>query len=129
MLLRTLYHLLHEDLGFSTERVLTLQTAISANSYKGRDLASALFGPELDRIRQLPGVKAAGFVSYLPLSNGYAGASFNIPGRFAPLNAVPVSRRLRSISWRKACAMGASPNRTPVSAAAAITATQTSTRN
>ncbi len=81
LLLRTLYHLLHQDLGFSAERVLTLQTAIPGSSYKGRDLTAALYGPEIDRLRQLPGVRAVGFVSYLPLSNGYAGASFNIPGR------------------------------------------------
>ncbi len=84
LLLRTLYHLLHEDRGFATEHVLTLQTAVSGNSYKGRDLAAVLYGPELDRIRELPGVEVAGFVTYLPLGNGHSSGSFQIVGRPTP---------------------------------------------
>lgn len=84
LLLRTLHHLLSEDRGFSARHVLTLQTAISGNSYKGRDLAAVLYGPELDRIRTLPGVRAAGFVTYLPLGNGHSTGSFVIPGRPTP---------------------------------------------
>lgn len=80
LLLRTLYHLLHEDKGFATGHVLTLQTAVSGNRYKDRDLAAVLYSPELDRIRALPGVHAAGFMTYLPLSNGHASGSFDIIG-------------------------------------------------
>lgn len=38
-----------------------MNTAVPGSSYKGRDLAAILYAPELDRIGQLPGVKAAGF--------------------------------------------------------------------
>ncbi len=50
LLLRTLYHLLHTDKGFSTEHVLTLQTAVSGSEPAGKNFATAIYGPELDQI-------------------------------------------------------------------------------
>lgn len=81
LLLRTLYHLLQEDRGFNAQHVLTLTTNITENTYKGRDLAAAVYEPELDRIRRLPGVKAAGAVTFLPLGHGSASASFRVIGQ------------------------------------------------
>ncbi len=72
------YELLHTDRGFSTEHVLTLQTALSGTEPAKADLAATVYGPELDSIRQLPGVQSAGFVTFLPLGNGHATASFHI---------------------------------------------------
>ena len=43
-----------------------------------------MYGPELDQIERIPGVKAAGFITFLPLSNGHASASFSIKGRPNP---------------------------------------------
>jgi putative ABC transport system permease protein len=84
LLLRTLYQLLHTDAGFVAEHVLTMQTAVSGTEPADKNLAATVYGPELDQIEQLPGVKAAGFISYLPLSNGHATASFLIKGRANP---------------------------------------------
>jgi predicted permease len=84
LLLRTLYQLLHTDTGFAAEHVLTMQTALSGTEPPDTNLATTVYGPELDEIEQLPGVKAAGFISFLPLSNGHASASFLIKGRPNP---------------------------------------------
>lgn len=81
LLLRTLYHVLHTDSGFVAEHVLTMQTAVSGTEPVDRNLATTVYGPELDQIEELPGVKAAGFITFLPLSNGRASASFIIKGR------------------------------------------------
>ncbi len=84
LLLRTLYHLLHTDTGFVAEHVLTMQTAVSGTEPSDKNLATTVYGPELDQIEQLPGVKEAGFITFLPLSNGHASASFLIKGRPNP---------------------------------------------
>lgn len=81
LLLRALYQLLHTDRGFVAEHVLTLQTALSGTEPADKNLATTVYAPELDQIEQIPGVKAAGFISFLPLSNGHASASFLIKGR------------------------------------------------
>ncbi len=81
MLLRTLYGLLHADAGFAAQQVLTMQTAVSGTEPQDQNLATTVYAPELDQIEQLPGVKVAGFVTFLPLSNGSASASFLIQGR------------------------------------------------
>lgn len=80
LLLRTLYQLLHTDRGFVAEQVLTMQTAVSGTEPAGRNLATTVYGPELDLIEQMPGVQAAGFITFLPLSNGHAQATFSIRG-------------------------------------------------
>ena len=84
LLLRTLYHLLREDRGFNAQHVLTLTTNITGNAYKGRDLAAAVYGPELDRVRRLPGVQSAGVVTFLPLGHGSSSASFVLLGQPSP---------------------------------------------
>lgn len=81
LLLRDLYRLLHRDNGFVAEHVLTLQTALSGTEPEDRNLATTVYSPELDRIENIPGVKAAGFITFLPLSNGSSSASFLIKGR------------------------------------------------
>ncbi|HWF48032.1 MAG TPA: ADOP family duplicated permease, partial [Bryobacteraceae bacterium] len=84
LLLRTLYHLLHTDRGFVTEHVLTMQTAVGGTEPANENLATAVYGPELDQIEAIPGVKAAGFITFLPLSNGHAQFTFSIKGRPNP---------------------------------------------
>jgi len=97
LLMRALLRLLQEDRGFATEHILRLQTSPSANGVKGRNLAVTLYGPELDKIKEVPGVKTAAFVTYLPLAEeaGNTHVGFTIIGRpetndhpLALLNAV-----------------------------------------
>jgi predicted permease len=84
LLLRTLHHLLHTDAGFVAEHVLTMQTAVSGTEDAQKNLATTIYSPELDEIERIPGVKAAGFITFLPLSNGHASVSFLIKDRPNP---------------------------------------------
>jgi putative ABC transport system permease protein len=84
LLLHTLYHLLNVDRGFVAQHVLTMQTAVSGTAVTDKNLATTVYGPELDRISQIPGVKAAGFITFLPLSNGHASCDFFIKERPRP---------------------------------------------
>jgi putative ABC transport system permease protein len=84
LLLRTLYRLLNTDHGFAAEHVLTMQTAVSGTEPADKNLANTVYSPELDEIEHIPGVKAAGFITFLPLSNGSSSVTFLIKGRANP---------------------------------------------
>lgn len=81
LLLHSLYRLLQQDVGFSPEHTITMRTSITGDSYNGRNLATSLFLPQVDRVRGLPGVQSAGLVTFLPLSLGHTTANFMIVGR------------------------------------------------
>lgn len=83
LLMRALLGLLHENRGFATEHVLRLQTSPSPNQARGRNLTATLYGPELEKIREVPGVKSAAFVTYLPLAEeaGNTHVGFTIIGQ------------------------------------------------
>lgn len=81
LLLHSLYKLLGQDLGFSPASVMTMRTSVSGENYVDANLANALYLPQLERIRQLPGVRAAALVTFLPLSPGHISAAFQVVGR------------------------------------------------
>ena len=68
LMLRTLSALLHVDLGFEPEHVLTLQLRPPESSYKKPSEVVALYRSLLESVRALPGVKEAGIVRSLPLA-------------------------------------------------------------
>jgi putative ABC transport system permease protein len=81
LLLHSLYRLLGQDLGFTSTGVVTMRTSVSGENYAGSNLAAALYLPQLDRVRNVPGVRSAALVTFLPLSPGHISAAFKIVGR------------------------------------------------
>ncbi|MDQ6888271.1 MAG: ABC transporter permease [Gemmatimonadota bacterium] len=74
MLLRSLWHLQGNDMGFDPRNVLTAKVSISAREYN--DARAGLFFEQLvNRVRQMPGVIAAGAAGWLPVidANGLWG--------------------------------------------------------
>jgi predicted permease len=68
LLLRTIYTLRHVPLGYRTDDILVAHLAIPSYRYSGQDMIVNLYQPMLDRVQHLPGVKAAGFMSEVPLA-------------------------------------------------------------
>ncbi|MEP6993473.1 MAG: ABC transporter permease [Acidobacteriota bacterium] len=68
LMLRTLNALMHIDLGFDPQHVLTLQLRPPEASYEKPEAVVAFYRELLDRVRGLPGVRAAGIVRSLPLA-------------------------------------------------------------
>jgi putative ABC transport system permease protein len=67
--------------GFQPDQVLTMRTTLPVSKY-GSDSRIRVFGGELlDRIGNLPGVRAVGSISYLPMSNVGRAGFFHIEGR------------------------------------------------
>ena len=71
LLIQTFHHLRQVDAGFRAENLLTLQTRLPrARYFDDMDHAkrTVFFQQTLERVRALPGVVSAAYVSYLPLS-------------------------------------------------------------
>jgi putative ABC transport system permease protein len=81
LMMRTLWALQSTDPGFITKDVLTLHLAAPAKKYADRQVGRALFRPVLERVRALPGVRAAAWVDALPLQNWGINGDFAIAGQ------------------------------------------------
>jgi putative ABC transport system permease protein len=84
LLLVTLARLRNEELGFSTEHVLTAEVDLSPGRYAGRDVVADFYYPLLDKVRALPPVQAAGLVQMLPIQSWGWNAAVHIAGTPAP---------------------------------------------
>ncbi len=75
----TFLGLLHQDLGFRTSNVITINVSLLGTKHKGGTNEWRYYSDALSRLRTVPGVQAAGAVSYLPLANNvYMAGSFKL---------------------------------------------------
>jgi putative ABC transport system permease protein len=70
LMLRSLWSLQAVDPGFDPHNALTLAVEISRHQFTAPIQESQFFDAALERIRKLPGVRAAGAVDNLPLTGG-----------------------------------------------------------
>jgi len=80
LMLRTLDALMRIDLGFQPENVLTLQLRPPEASYAKPEAVVAFYRALLERVRGLPGVRAAGLVRSLPLAASIGDWGLDIEG-------------------------------------------------
>ncbi|MBA3887356.1 MAG: ABC transporter permease [Acidobacteria bacterium] len=83
LLIQAFVRLTHVDAGFSAERVLTMELALSPAAY-GPAEAGDFFERLLERLESLPGVEAAGATSGLPLTGNEHIAQVTIDGAPPP---------------------------------------------
>jgi putative ABC transport system permease protein len=76
LLIRSFLRLQEVDTGFRADGVLTLRVALPSQKYSRPEQTRAFYRDLLDRVRQLPGVDAAGAATGLPLSGtGWSGTT------------------------------------------------------
>jgi predicted permease len=68
LLLRALLKIQSVDPGFRSDGVLTLQTALPMPKYDATAKRTAFYRQVLSEIQALPGVRAAGYISFLPMT-------------------------------------------------------------
>ena len=84
LLIRSFVRLQSVPPGFTTDHVLTMQVAANGSKYR-KDKAVAQFYQEFEsRIARLPGVKAEGVVSVLPLTGSVGWGGINVEGYTPP---------------------------------------------
>lgn len=84
LLMRSFQHLVAVDPGFDTEQVLTLQVSLPGATYRDPSARVGFFKELSGRLARLPGVVAAGGVSFLPLDGQGAATSFRAMDRPEP---------------------------------------------
>jgi predicted permease len=85
LLIRSFTRLRQVDTGFDADNVLTMVVSLPGRKYKEDPQVITFFRQALERIRALPGVRAAGMVNYLPLYGGLGSTTgFTVEGRPAP---------------------------------------------
>ena len=70
LLMRTFFNLTRVEPGFQADRVLVGRMSLQDAGAEGPILSNALFGPALERIRQVPGVVAAAVSNHVPVETG-----------------------------------------------------------
>jgi putative ABC transport system permease protein len=94
--IRSFDRLMRVDPGFQTANVLTFRVNLPDAVYPTMASQTRFFRDYTERIRQMPGVTAAGAVSFAPLARSGFGGSFTIYGR--PEGADEGNAQVRSIT-------------------------------
>lgn len=84
LMVRTLAALTGLDLGFDPNRVLTVRLRPDEVSYAKPEQVVALYRVLLDRVREIPGVRAAGVVRSLPLAASIGDRGLEVEGYVPP---------------------------------------------
>jgi putative ABC transport system permease protein len=95
LLIRTFGALRHTDTGFSADHLLTMEIQVSEDSAVGNENRTVQFFKDLSaRTNALPGVRASGVTTTLPLAGGAWGKFVSVQGQAPPssLDKVPVVR-------------------------------------
>ena len=78
LLVRTLLRLNRVDKGFNSQNVLTMNIGLPSLKYPKPENVIAFYQQATERISALPGVKAAGITSVLPLSDNFDGRGLDV---------------------------------------------------
>jgi putative ABC transport system permease protein len=97
LLLRSFARLTHVDPGFAAEQVLSFAVALPQTAYPEEPQRIAFFDRLLDKLRSMPGVRAAGMVQQMPIRGDYV-LSFTIQGRPQPEGGIDPSANYRVVS-------------------------------
>jgi predicted permease len=84
LMLRSLDALMHVDLGFEPQHVLTVQVRPPETKYASPQSVVAFYRALLERVRSLPGVRAAGIIRSLPLAAEIGDWGLQIEGYVPP---------------------------------------------
>jgi putative ABC transport system permease protein len=87
----SMIRLLGVDKGFTTEHVLAVDVSLPPQSYTKPEQKEAFYDNVLARVRALPGVSSAGWISRLPLEGQEQVDGINVPGRSTTGLQVPVA--------------------------------------
>jgi putative ABC transport system permease protein len=78
LLVRTLLRLNQVDKGFNSQNVLTMNIGLPSLKYPKPENVIAFYKQATERIAAVPGVKAAGITSVLPLSDNFDGRGLEV---------------------------------------------------
>jgi predicted permease len=97
LLIKSFLRLQQVDPGFNPDNVLTMRIALPQQRYQKPEQVANFYREVLARIRQLPGVEAAGAISALPLSGGGGSGTTTIETQAVPADKASPELDLRPV--------------------------------
>jgi putative ABC transport system permease protein len=91
LLTTSMVRLLGVDKGFTTEHVLAVDVSLPPQSYTKPEQREEFYDNVLARVRALPGVNSAGWISKLPLEGQEQVDGINVPGHSTTGLQVPIA--------------------------------------
>ena len=89
--IRSFENLVHLDPGFRADHVLVMRTPIQMQKYDTQARRTAFYDQVLEKVEHLPGVVAAGYTTWIPLTNEGGATGITIEGHPEPaLGQMPI---------------------------------------
>ena len=98
LMIRSFSELNSVHLGIKPEHALTAEIALPTTKYKSDTSQVAFFNETESRISALPGVRAVGSISYLPLSGQRSTTTFTVAGRPRPPRGQEPAGDMRAVT-------------------------------
>jgi putative ABC transport system permease protein len=107
LLIQSLENLYHLDPGFRADHVLIMRTPLPRQKYEAFAPRVAFYDQVLARVESLPGVVAAGYTTWVPLTNTGGATGITIEGKPepAPGNTLIPNTRIVSLNYMKTLRM------------------------
>jgi predicted permease len=101
LLTRMVMRYRHADLGFDPAQILTAGINLSPDRYQGRDEIADFYQPLFNRVAQIPGVRAVGVISILPIQNWGSNSDIHIAGQppYPPNQEMLAEGRMVSLGY------------------------------
>jgi predicted permease len=81
LLIRVVTRYRHADLGFDPAHILAVHINLSRVRYQSRDMLVDFYKPLEEKVSHLPGVRAAGLISMLPIEESGSNSEIHIAGQ------------------------------------------------
>jgi putative ABC transport system permease protein len=98
LMIRSLQNLYHLDPGFRADHVLVMRTPLPRQKYEAFAHRTAFYEQVLARVEGLPGVVAAGYTTWVPLTNSGGATGITIEGKPEPAPGNVLIPNIRIIS-------------------------------
>jgi putative ABC transport system permease protein len=106
LMIRSLRNLYHLDPGFRADHVLVMHTPLPHQKYEAFTRRTAFYDQVLAKVESLPGVVAAGYTTWIPLTNAGGAMGVTIEGKPEPAPGQARIPNVRIISKDYAAALG-----------------------
>ena len=99
LMVRSFIGLIQTNQGYTLENALTMQLTLPSGRYKTESDRARFYTSLVDRLRELPGIRAASLVNELPPSWNDVSSRFILEGEPKPQRGDPAHQERQRVAW------------------------------